>query len=179
LENAEMRIVITSDGSELSQRGLAAAASLAREWAAEVSLLTVLDPSSVHDTVSRSEVAPEAGGADERARLRGAPMTPPMRVLEDRGAALESAREVAEDALRAEAAAHFAGLSCDIKVEWSEHPADAIVQFARESGARIVVMSSHGRSGLSQALMGSTTAAVVRHSPVPVLVVGAAVELDE
>jgi nucleotide-binding universal stress UspA family protein len=44
-----------------------------------------------------------------------------------------------------------------------------IVRYAREAQATMIVMSTHGRSGLTHMLMGSTTEAVVRKASCPVL----------
>ncbi len=46
-----------------------------------------------------------------------------------------------------------------------------ITDVARESGAGIIVMGSHGRTGLKRLLMGSVTEKVIGHAPCPVLVV--------
>jgi len=48
-----------------------------------------------------------------------------------------------------------------------------VPEVAREVGAELVVMSSHGRTGISRALMGSVAERVVRFSPCPVLVLRA------
>ncbi len=48
---------------------------------------------------------------------------------------------------------------------------DVINQTAIELGAELIVMSTHGRSGLSRALLGSVTETVVRSAPCPVLTV--------
>lgn len=50
-------------------------------------------------------------------------------------------------------------------------PRDAIVGTAKELGADLVVMGTHGRRGLARALIGSVAEAVVRTSSVPVLTV--------
>lgn len=49
--------------------------------------------------------------------------------------------------------------------------AGELVRFADESAADLIVMATHGYSGLEQVLLGSTTDRVVRNSPCPVLVV--------
>jgi nucleotide-binding universal stress UspA family protein len=49
------------------------------------------------------------------------------------------------------------------------HPVERIIEAARD--ADLVVMSTHGRVGLAHLLMGSVAERVVRHAPVPVLVV--------
>lgn len=46
-----------------------------------------------------------------------------------------------------------------------------IIEKAREVKADIIVMGSHGRTGLSHVLIGSVAEAVVRHASCPVLVV--------
>jgi nucleotide-binding universal stress UspA family protein len=46
-----------------------------------------------------------------------------------------------------------------------------ITDTARETGANIIVMGSHGRTGLKRLLMGSVTEKVIGHTPCPVLVV--------
>jgi nucleotide-binding universal stress UspA family protein len=48
---------------------------------------------------------------------------------------------------------------------------DVITQTARELNADLIVMGTHGRRGLSRALLGSVAEYVVRTSPVPVLTV--------
>ena len=50
-------------------------------------------------------------------------------------------------------------------------PAERIVEMAKDRGSDIIVMGTHGRSGLMHALLGSVAERVVRTSPVPVLTV--------
>ena len=50
-------------------------------------------------------------------------------------------------------------------------PATAIVQAAEEEGADLIVMGTHGRTGLTRLLMGSVAEAVVRKAKCPVLTV--------
>jgi nucleotide-binding universal stress UspA family protein len=49
--------------------------------------------------------------------------------------------------------------------------ASEIVRVAKERKVDLIVISSHGRTGLGRILFGSTAEAVVRHAPCPVLVV--------
>jgi universal stress protein A len=48
---------------------------------------------------------------------------------------------------------------------------DVILSTADELGADLIVMGTHGRRGLSRALLGSIAETVVRHAQVPVLTV--------
>lgn len=50
-------------------------------------------------------------------------------------------------------------------------PAEEIVRVAREWGADVIIMGSHGRDGVSRLLVGSVAESVLRKAPCPVLVV--------
>lgn len=49
--------------------------------------------------------------------------------------------------------------------------AEQICRVAREEGVDLIVMGSHGRSGLSRLLLGSVAESVMRHASCPVLVI--------
>jgi nucleotide-binding universal stress UspA family protein len=50
-------------------------------------------------------------------------------------------------------------------------PADAILSAAARDGADLIVMGTHGRTGLSRLLLGSVAEAVFRRAPCPVLTI--------
>jgi nucleotide-binding universal stress UspA family protein len=50
-------------------------------------------------------------------------------------------------------------------------PRDVINEAAKELGADLIVMATHGRRGVSRMLLGSVTELVVRSAPCPVLCV--------
>jgi nucleotide-binding universal stress UspA family protein len=50
-------------------------------------------------------------------------------------------------------------------------PADQIVQFAEKEQADMIVLGTHGRTGLRRLLLGSNAEVIIRHAPCPVLVV--------
>jgi len=52
-------------------------------------------------------------------------------------------------------------------------PAVAIGAAAEEHGADLIVMATHGRTGIGHFFLGSVTERVVRESPVPVMTVRA------
>jgi nucleotide-binding universal stress UspA family protein len=54
-------------------------------------------------------------------------------------------------------------------LEISDEPAKEIVQYAREAGIDLIVMGTHGRTGLPHVLLGSVAEHVVRTAPCPVL----------
>jgi nucleotide-binding universal stress UspA family protein len=49
-------------------------------------------------------------------------------------------------------------------------PAGEIVRLAGEEGAEMIVLGTHGRTGMTRLLMGSVAEGIVRRSPCPVLV---------
>ncbi|MEF8781397.1 MAG: universal stress protein [Haloferacaceae archaeon] len=51
------------------------------------------------------------------------------------------------------------------------NPHESIAEYAEENGVDVIVMGSHGRSGIRRALLGSVTERVLRTTTVPVLVV--------
>jgi nucleotide-binding universal stress UspA family protein len=72
---------------------------------------------------------------------------------------------------RAKNAAKQAGVFCDtIQVEDAQ-PYQAIITIAADRGCDLIVMASHGRSGVSAVVLGSVTNKVLTHTKIPVLVV--------
>jgi nucleotide-binding universal stress UspA family protein len=83
----------------------------------------------------------------------------------------EEMRTQAESRIRDLAKSHFpqAG-EVTPRVEHGR-PASKICQIAKEEGADLILIASHGRSGIQHVLLGSVAADVVRHAPCPVMVV--------
>lgn len=52
-------------------------------------------------------------------------------------------------------------------------PADAVIESAKEVLADLIIVGTHGRTGLPRVLLGSVAEKIVRRSPVPVLTVHA------
>lgn len=52
-------------------------------------------------------------------------------------------------------------------------PVDAILATAQDQGAKLIVLATHGRSGLARLVFGSTATKIVNESPIPVLLVRA------
>ena len=62
------------------------------------------------------------------------------------------------------------GVTADVFVRVGK-PADEIIRFATEHAADVIVMGTHGRTGIRHLIAGSVTERVVRTSPVPVLTI--------
>jgi nucleotide-binding universal stress UspA family protein len=62
-------------------------------------------------------------------------------------------------------------LSAETVVITAEDAAGTILDYAKDNGVDLIIMTSHGRSGLSRWLMGSVAEKVVRNSQIPVLMV--------
>ena len=63
------------------------------------------------------------------------------------------------------------GISCETIVHQGEEPYRFIVDEAKKTKVDMIVMGSHGRTGLKRLMMGSVTARVIGHAPCKVLVV--------
>ena len=141
------RILFASDGSPSAE----SAAVLAREMAAcsgaEVVVLSVVQPITFGDF---RPVLPEL--VDEADQL----------------AHDEARRQV--DRLIA------AGIEARAVVEVSPSVDGAILGTAESVGADLIVMGTHGRSGLARAILGSVADRVLRSSPVPLLLARATAE---
>ncbi|GAB4270342.1 MAG: universal stress protein [Deferrisomatales bacterium] len=138
-------ILIPLDGSDLSEQALDAALPLAEAFGAEILFLGVIDL-----TAGMYDVYAEAFN--------------PV----DLKAQLESFLETALDRAKARAEARGARARRFLRVGV---PHDEIARLAEEEGADLVVMTTHGRKGLSHLLLGSVTEKVIRTAPCPVLVV--------
>lgn len=53
-------------------------------------------------------------------------------------------------------------------------PAQSIVEYVQDNNIELVIMGTHGRSGLEHAIMGSVAEKVLRRTPAPVMVVNTA-----
>ena len=59
-------------------------------------------------------------------------------------------------------------------VEQSDEPADEVLRYAKTAKIDLIVMGTHGRTGLARVALGSVAEAVVRAAPCPVLTVHSA-----
>jgi nucleotide-binding universal stress UspA family protein len=83
----------------------------------------------------------------------------------------ERLREEARNAVRTvERMAESHGVDVVSEVRTGD-PAETILGYADEIGADVVVVGTHGRSGVRRYLLGSVTERIVRHAPCPVLTV--------
>jgi nucleotide-binding universal stress UspA family protein len=85
---------------------------------------------------------------------------------------LEAARTEA-DAYLSEVAGPYRDRGLDVHAEvlTDGMPAPSVLRFARDNGADLIVVGTHGRGGLSRAVLGSVADKVVRGASCPVLVV--------
>jgi nucleotide-binding universal stress UspA family protein len=68
------------------------------------------------------------------------------------------------------AAAKKLAVACATLHVKDKHPADGIIEAAKERACDVIVMASHGRRGISRVLLGSQATKVVTLSAVPVIV---------
>ncbi len=93
--------------------------------------------------------------------LGGTAGVPPLPDEYDRDKLLEQLKSIRP--------AH-AEIAVEHRLEYGE-PAEGIIKAAEEIHANLIVMGTHGRTGLRRLLMGSVAERVVRTAPCPVLTV--------
>lgn len=174
-----MHVLVAYDGSAASREAVDAAASLARALrTARLTLFTVVDPDEAAPT-GRGDGVAEPPRTVVRAGAFGAPTLSsppdhpePGRYAEDPAQAVERVRSETRAALDDVAREAFAELEVETEVAIAGDPASAIVSHAETEGADLIVVGTHGRSGVRRALMGSVAESVVRAARIPVLVAG-------
>ena len=139
-------LLIATDGSELSNKAVLEGASLAKHLKAGVTIVTAVatqEPMFVED---------ELIGPDQR-ELREIAQSEAAQIL-------ASAKQIIESA----------GVSCGAVSAIDRRPYEAILDTADANGCDLIVMASHGRSGMGALLVGSETQKVLTHGKLPVLV---------
>ncbi|MDQ7838134.1 MAG: universal stress protein [Thermodesulfobacteriota bacterium] len=63
------------------------------------------------------------------------------------------------------------GITCETVIHEGEQPYEFIVSEAKRKKADLIVIGTHGRTGLKKLLMGSVAARVIGHAPCPVMVI--------
>ncbi|BAZ94598.1 universal stress protein [Thiohalobacter sp. COW1] len=112
-----------------------------------------------------------AYAAGRLARLCELPLTVVSATLPSHSEARQA--EAQEAAQRTLQAYLDDGLEAEARVDAGDRPETAIVQAAASTGADLIVVGSHGRSGLQKVLLGSVSERVIGAAPGPVLVVRA------
>ena len=142
--NSPKHILVPIDFSSYSEQALDYALELAHQLEATVHLVNAVGIPALG--------APEIGLAYEASMI-------------------ETVTAENRKALDKLAAAHRNGGVIGQAIVRNGDARDVILQTAEQVGADLIVMGTHGRRGLSRALLGSVAEMVVRTSPVPVLTV--------
>lgn len=140
-------ILLATDGSDASAHAAALAVDLARVHGARLTALYVVDP------------YPYLGIGEAN----------PMGFQAYMSAAYDHA---AQAHARVAALCDDGGKPVELMLRMAEDlPAvDGILKLAKEEGADLIVVGSHGRGGLMRLVLGSVASKVVAQSPLPVLV---------
>jgi universal stress protein A len=139
------RILLPTDFSEHSAAATICACQLAGRLGAELHILHVLE--------SHATATPQFGMG----------MVLPSRAHESKAAAEKMLAGVLDP--------HWAEGRTVIQAVTEGSPSDGIIRYAREHSIDLIIMSTHGRSGLAHVLVGSVSESVLRKAPCPVLTV--------
>lgn len=142
-------ILVTTDGSPLSLKGVKAGVRLAAALGARVTGVCV--------------IAPWRTPLHSEGITYGVPRSP----SQYREATEKAARRtLAAVAIEAETA----GVPCATQFVTAERPWEGILRVAKAKRCDLVSIASHGRGGLGGLLLGSETQRLLAHSKLPVLV---------
>ena len=139
------RILLPTDFSKFSHNALNYAVALAEKFGAELYLLNVVQDIGV--------LLPDMVSA--------VPVLPPMDQI------TAGVREALQRLIQEN---HLEQIKVQAEVREGT-PFYEIIQFAKDKNIDLIVMGTHGRSGLAHVLMGSVAEKVVRKAPCPVLTV--------
>lgn len=139
-------ILVPVDGSETAYAALAQAADLAKAFQAKVTVVQVLtlDPYIAAEYIT----AQQTNELIERAR-----------------------RSIEEDLKNAQAKFAEFGIEADTQLLEGQSISTEIAKAAKQLNADVVVIGSHGRTGLKKLLLGSVAQSVLGEVDVPVLIV--------
>jgi nucleotide-binding universal stress UspA family protein len=140
------RILVPTDGSDITAKAVNAAIGMARIHGATLYTLSVKEPFP-YSAVSEMQPTPPQEFFDAQERIASS-----------RVAAVVS-----------DAAA--AGVPCEGHTVEALHAWEAIIEHATDRQCDLLVMASHGRRGVSALLLGSETQKVLTHCTIPVLIV--------
>ncbi len=144
------RILIATDGSDLSRKAVTSGISLAKLTGAELVALKVVPRYPVSYFEGGTAVA---AAAKEVAQIE-------QQWADDALAVAEAVKSSAE----------AAGVKAKAVIVTSDLIAESIINTAKKHDCDLIVMASHGRRGLKRLLLGSETLHVLTHSHTPVLV---------
>jgi len=149
------QLLVALDGSPAAERVLEHAEALAATFGSHITLLQA--------TVSVEMVLAQEGAAEVTAG-QIAPGLDPEPVIEAQSDSAEASLPGLASRLR--------GKNLDVSIEHPPGPAESvIVERSKALGASLILMTTHGRSGLGRAVFGSTADSVLRHAACPVLLV--------
>jgi len=139
-------ILVALDGSDCSHKALDVAVLLAKEQGARCTVCTVVD-------VVRAAASMTFATGD---------------IVNEWIAALnEDGRQIESEAI-----AKYADSGVTIETQVLEgYPPSALLDVAKNTSADLIVMGSHGRTGLKRLWLGSVAESVVQEAMIPILIV--------
>lgn len=167
-----MKAIVPLDGSDNSMRIFTTVRRLlAMQPAFEIHLVEVHDPRNVKGSQDHVMAEPPAV-----AYGKASISAPLPRVVESHGEALDRDSLETRSRLAEIAAKEIPQAAFVTHAIHTASPADAIKALADELDADVIVMATHGHTGLRHMLAGSVTEAVIRTCTRPVLVQGPAAQ---
>ncbi len=140
------KILVPLDGSELAERALVEAEQLARMFGSEIILFEVVPFMPIY-------------GSPE--------LVTPLIVDEKQKESVEAYLAKVAGGLKQK------GFNVSSMVKTGQQVALEIIDFAKERGVDLIIMCTHGRSGITRWVLGSVTLKVLTRAETPILLIRA------
>lgn len=134
------KVLVLTDGSQNSRSALRYAVEICRNFDASLHLLSVIEDMPSYATL---EV-----GSEFISKVQEA---------------------IKSEVVSCAGYCETSGITCDGEIRHGV-PYEEIINYAKEIDVDLIVMATHGHSGLSHILLGSVAEKVMRHAPCPVMV---------
>ena len=165
------KILYPTDGSSIAESAIEHAQNQAKQHDATVHVLYVID--SEHMGLGLASNLDLEGGPG----MVGAPTEGAPGMVGSRPTGRDDLEEEGSKIVTA-VANQFEGVETQTAVRFGS-PYETILTYVDDAGIDMIVMSTHGRSGMQRYIIGSVTEKIVRFADVPVLTVRAAESSEE
>lgn len=150
------KILVTTDGSTRAEKAAEFGISLAKACDASINIISVVDAGSPRSAldIDPDEIR-EIMEQQDIDQLEMEKKKPELVFVS------RVTKMAAEEGI---------GARCEVKIG---NPSEEIIDYAKETSADIIVMGSHGRTAIANALMGNIATRVLHNGNIPVLIIPA------
>jgi len=137
-------ILVPYDGTSFSNRAFQKALDIAKKDNSKITIFTVIE--------------------GEYSAIMGYSKINPQVIKKQQSAAKKYIYKL-------ESSAKNSGVSITVKIKQGTKIVKEILDFAKSKKFNLIVMGSHGRTGINKLILGSVSNALVQHSKIPIMII--------